>query len=75
MSNIRDTRIDALKGILIVLVVLGHSGNDVIHNVVFLFHMPCFFMISGYFITETGKKIHQDIVNTFSKLLVPHFVI
>ena len=50
---------DSLKGILIVLVVLGHAiqgvyGEDVesnrIWNIIYSFHMPAFFAISGYFV-------------------------
>lgn len=38
---------DTFKGILIFLVVLGHSAFPYI-NVIFWFHMPVFFMVSGY---------------------------
>ncbi len=50
---------DSLKGILIVLVVLGHAiqgvyGEDVesnrIWNIIYSFHMPAFFAISGFFV-------------------------
>ena len=51
---------DALKGILIILVVLGHSigasmtklGNsfadDYLWNLIYSFHMPTFIAISGF---------------------------
>ncbi len=51
---------DALKGILIVLVVLGHSIqasmmklegsflNDYLWNLIYSFHMPAFIAISGF---------------------------
>ncbi len=54
----RDDRVDALKGVLITLVVFGHSflyGNPMdgvkwtIANWVYLFHMPFFVFLSGYF--------------------------
>ena len=42
---------DITKGIAIILVIMGHSfastGN--ICKFIFLFHMPLFFLISGYF--------------------------
>ena len=51
---------DALKGLLIVLVVLGHSIqaskiqlgesfiNDYLWNLIYSFHMPAFIAISGF---------------------------
>lgn len=50
---------DSLKGILILLVVLGHAiqgvytdnvETDRLWNVIYSFHMPAFFAISGYFV-------------------------
>ena len=54
----RDNRIDTIKGVLIALVVWGHSFlygipqdgvKMVIANYVYLFHMPFFVFLSGYF--------------------------
>lgn len=38
--------IDIAKGLLIMLVVTGHSGIDA--KYIFWFHMPAFFIISGF---------------------------
>lgn len=48
MKNLkqRDVSIDASKGILIILVVLGHSGFKY-KDYIYWFHMPAFFFISG----------------------------
>ena len=55
----RDNRIDSLKGLLIILVILGHvittidNVNIVNHAVmgfIYIFHMPLFILISGYLI-------------------------
>ena len=46
----RSEEIDVLKGFLIILVVIGHARRGVVHDVIFLFHMPVFFMISGMLI-------------------------
>lgn len=57
-KNLRDLSYDVLKGILILLVVLGHSiqdpfgnvcWNNVLFNFIYTFHMPLFIMVSGYF--------------------------
>ena len=43
----RDTTLDAVKGIGIILMVLGHAGVP-FHDFIYLFHMALFFMVSGY---------------------------
>ncbi|MCO7124189.1 acyltransferase family protein [Sporolactobacillus shoreicorticis] len=50
--------IDIAKGIGIILVVVGHSGNQFAYHYFFWFHMPLFFILSGM----TLKKI-----NTFGE--------
>ncbi len=53
----RDLSFDYLKGILIYLVVLGHSiswfcetyTQNFVYNLIYSFHMPLFVAISGYF--------------------------
>lgn len=42
---------DIAKGIAILCVILGHLGIKEIDRVVFVFHMPLFFLISGYFLS------------------------
>ena len=45
--------ISAVKGILIILMVVGHSGvPQTISEPLSLLRMPCFFMISGYLFKE-----------------------
>ncbi len=45
--------ISAAKGILIILMVIGHSGvPSIIGEPLSLLRMPCFFMISGYLFKE-----------------------
>jgi len=43
----RSQNLDIIKGIGIILVVLGHCGCPAEHFI-YLFHMPIFFMASGY---------------------------
>ena len=46
--------VDALRGLLILLVVLGHSlqfgdfHNRLSWNIIYSFHMAAFFVLSGY---------------------------
>lgn len=49
----RDTTIDILKGIGIILMVIGHSGAPLhFHQIIYLFHMPLFLIASGWFFKE-----------------------
>ena len=46
--------IDRAKGILIILAVIGHIWQSgYIHNVIYAFHMPAFFVISGILLSYT----------------------
>lgn len=48
----RSITVDIAKGLGIFLVVWGHClhNNNVLHDVIYLFHMPLFFFLSGFFI-------------------------
>ncbi|MDH7637264.1 acyltransferase family protein [Sphingomonas oryzagri] len=49
--------IDSLRGIGIVLVVIGHvTSRPWLHHYIYLFHMPLFFAISGYVFKRTDPK-------------------
>lgn len=75
IDKTRDFRFDFLKGILIFLVVLGHligeyKDNEVISLVwrcIYLFHMPAFAFVSGYFFNQKDEK-------SFKRDLVPLFL-
>lgn len=61
----RDGRMDNLKGILIIMVVLGHmtelllatGEGGIVYRLIYAFHMPAFIFISGYFAKFDLKKI------------------
>lgn len=61
----RNHYFDLLKGVAIILVVLGHSiqildvdyyGNPVF-RLIYMFHMPLFIFISGYFLYPSVQKL------------------
>ena len=61
----RDYGFDNMKAALIFLVVFGHLLEfcDVwvgggIYRVIYLFHIPCFFFVSGYFARERPGAFH-----------------
>jgi len=66
--------IDIAKGIGILLVVLGHNDFPLIspfaHQVIYSFHMPLFFFLSGYFI-NTSIGFWEFLKKRFNSLLKP----
>lgn len=75
MKN-RDSFFDVVKGVAILLVILGHSiqfgngetfytnclfYNNIQYKVIYSFHMPLFMLISGYFFYFSNNK--YDIVH------------
>ncbi|MBR4448483.1 acyltransferase family protein [Methanobrevibacter sp.] len=73
----RINKFDNLKGLAIFLMVLGHltlfRGNDFIgfvRNFVFLFHLPVFFFVAGYF----SKVGPDEPIKAFKRLFIPYIV-
>lgn len=70
----KKTRVDYFdiaKGIAILCMVIGHTiKNKYILNIIFSFHMPLFFLISGYFF----KKDKNVIKKGFKRLIIPYIV-
>lgn len=72
MAKHRNPLWDNLKGILIVLVVLGHTGTALGNqwlSVIYAFHMPLFILISGYF---SRKK--DTLWDTIKKLVLYYLI-
>lgn len=77
-SEKRNTYLDVIKGIGIFLVVLAHvSESHSITRVIYSFHMPLFFIISGYVYGKYNKveNCRLFVQKKISSLLVPYFVI
>jgi len=84
----RNIYADFLKGTLILLVIFGHCiqefsylrGNrfaaDVCQQLIYGFHMPLFFAISGYFAYSSVRKygIKDFIINRLLLLIIPFVV-
>lgn len=59
MAKRRDPVLDSMRGIGIVLMVLGHAGFPG-SGFIYLFHMALFFMLSGWFFSpHTGENVHR----------------
>lgn len=86
-SKERDYSFDNLKVLLIFLVVFGHMINiiytfqeiekdkivEAVWNVIYIFHMPLFVMISGYFSKKYGN-FRESMVDMLESLVIPYFV-
>lgn len=67
----------------ILLVVLGHSGEEIpyLSKWIYSFHMPLFIFISGYLLSYTSKvelekiNILTFLKKKFKRLLLPYFII
>ncbi len=73
-NNSRFEVLDIMKGILIVLVVLGHT-NTSLTKWIYSFHMAAFFAISGYLWNEkhakTSKSSFDFVISRLKRLYVP----
>ncbi len=83
MGQYRQIWADSLKGILILLVVLGHAiqgvYSDNVENIrlwciIYSFHMPAFFAISGYFVKCACIGSGGATLKRVQQLLVPYFI-
>ena len=67
--------VDSVKGILIILVVLGHSTiadslNPVLKTIVYSFHVHCFLLIPFLFPARPFNR--SNVVDSCSRYLVPY---
>lgn len=92
MSNQRLQYIDALRGLAIFLVILAHAfmfnGLSPVnepesplacfwYNAMFYFHLPLFFFISGYFLSDTPQNFKNTSLQIWKKvrqLFIPFLV-
>ena len=80
----RDTTLDLAKGLLIILVVLGHaiqfsfgteytaSGlffEDPVYKSIYTFHMPLFMLVSGYLFFNSNKKDFRTLASSKLKAI------
>ena len=69
--------IDYSKGIAIFFVIFGHvyCGNNIITTWICSFHVPLFFIISGFLLKlNKNKDIKSVILKKFKSLMVPYIL-
>lgn len=69
----RIVYMDILKAFAIIAVVVGHSGFPC-SNIIYLYHVPLFFIISGYFYKDIYSKTPFDLIKKRVKTLYVPFV-
>ena len=80
----RNQQIDALKGFAIFLVIIGHViywsdianySKNLLFIMIYTFHVPLFFFISGYLIyNRFGPKTFTWINKKFIGLIIPYII-
>lgn len=78
MTKRRIHWLDATKGFLMILVVLGHFPHEMpipLIQYIYWFHMPAFFLLSGIFFKEATslKDAKGTLTKRFMQLLFPYF--
>ena len=70
----RNVSLDIAKAICIILMVAGHSGcPKYIHDVIYLFHMPAFFLISGMLLSEKYYlDLRKGVKKKFKSYYIPY---
>lgn len=73
--NERKEWIDSLKGIGIMLVVWGHLTIPLLgETIIYSFHMPLFFFISGYLFKNKDITIRSFMIGKIGTLLIPYSI-
>jgi len=61
-----------VKGFAIILVVLGHIASP-FSSIIYSFHMPLFFIISGFFLNPVNE-FKSEIIKSIKRLFKPFFI-
>jgi len=73
MMSGRNRELDILKAFGIFLMVFDHVGwGDLVHTYIQSFHMPLFFIVSGY-LWKPEQNIKKIAIRRFKTVLVPYF--
>ena len=67
--------IDISRGIGIILVMYGHLFvSDKYNYLIFAFHMPLFFFISGLVFRPSTKSLRETAIKYIKQLLIPYYL-
>lgn len=71
--NKRIDYFDIAKGIAMLCIIAGHLGNDMANNFVFTFHVPIFFLISGYFLNDR-LSVKEFAKQKAKQMMIPYVI-
>lgn len=72
-KEMRDSIIDIMKAIGIIAMIIGHCGApEVIEDFIFSWHMPLFFLVSGYFFKP--KSLGDSLRQNIRSLVIPYAI-
>lgn len=75
MKNPRNNYITVAKALGIIMMVIGHSGcPTILGNFIYFFHMPLFFVCSGFFFNEIfeGALLKSFYIKRIKGLYIPY---
>ena len=81
MDGVSENRLewlDAVKGLGIILVIIGHCDIPGVNRYIYMFHMPLFFIISGFCWNELkykGLTITKFLKKKFKAYIIPYLKI
>ena len=74
-SNLKSNRIEYLdfaRGLCMIAIIMGHLSVPQLNRVVYTFHLPVFYLITGYFF-NAKKGIFETVKQKFFTLLCPYY--
>ncbi|MBQ3653167.1 MAG: acyltransferase family protein [Synergistaceae bacterium] len=66
--------LDSLRGLAIILVLIGHIHSFPFQKFIYGFHMPLFFVLSGY-LFRNGRTFPELLHNIARRYIFPYFVL
>ena len=68
----RNPVFDMMKGLAIIAMIVGHCGIYELNRFLYLWHMPLFFIVSGYFFKE--RPVWECVKCNLRSLIVPYLI-
>ncbi len=73
MISSRNNSVDIARGIAMIAIILGHLGISAIDRIVYTFHIPIFFLITGYYM-NTSQSLACIAKKRFRTVIIPYFL-
>lgn len=74
-GSTRINWLDTARGIAIILVIIGHANfPEEIRTIIYAFHMPLFFFLSGFFLLKKQENFTSFLIKKSKSLIIPYFV-